>query len=77
MSINIPTKRSIRTIRRDDQNFMITDGMYVTPRAGFELSKDCPAYVQQSIEQAVSRGWIKSVAYMTEREYMLIGLAKD
>ena len=67
----------IKTIRRGEADFMLQDGIVSCPRAGFEISKSCPKEYRQILMQAMSHGWIKPVAYMTERELLISGLSND
>ena len=38
----IAPDKTIKTIRKDDPDFMIVNGIVMAPRAGFEISNDCP-----------------------------------
>lgn len=67
-------KSQIRTIKKDDPRFTIVDGFSVAPRAGFEISQHCPSEYRMIIQEAMSNGWLKPVAYMTEREMLFSGL---
>jgi hypothetical protein len=42
----------------------------MAPRAGFQISKDCPKEYELMFRQATHNGWIKPIAYMKETEYM-------
>jgi hypothetical protein len=66
----------VHTIRQEDPNFMIHDGLTITPRAGFEINKDCPQAYRQIIAACIDRGWLKPVASVTERELIFAGLTK-
>ena len=66
----ISHKSSIKTIRQEDADFMIDDGMIYSPRAGFEISIHCPTGYREVIEQCVKNGWLKPVAHMHDHEYM-------
>lgn len=67
----------LRTIRSDDSRFHIVDGMVISPRAGFEISERCPAEYQKFLMECWGNGWIKPVAYVTERELIFMGLSND
>jgi hypothetical protein len=58
----------VRTIRQGDDNFHIHDGMVISPRAGFEISEQCPAEYQKFLMECWGNGWIKPVAYMKDSE---------
>ena len=67
----------IRTIKQDDARFRIIDKFITCGRAGFEISKQCPREYRLILSECVDRGWIKPVAYMTERELIISGLSND
>ena len=67
----------IRCIRKDDPNFMIPNGIMLSPRAGFELHLEMPIEYRMIINECFHNGWVKPVAYMSEKEYMLSGLLKS
>ncbi len=64
----------VRTIKSGDPGFYIRDGVVIAPRAGFEISRSCPAEYKSIIAQAINAGWIKPVANLTEQELMWINL---
>jgi len=69
MDINYTTaQNAIHTIRSDNPDFMITDGLRTSVRAGFEIDHDCPASWRTTILKAIDYGWLKPVAYMHENE---------
>jgi len=59
---------SIRTIRHNDDNFVIHDDMTMSPRAGFEISKRCPENYRDIIQECIGHGWLRPVAYMKDSE---------
>ena len=69
-------KSQIHTIRQEDPNFTIQDGLILTPRAGFEISNDCPRQYKLMIMEAVKNGWLQPIANLTERELIFMGLTK-
>jgi hypothetical protein len=72
------THRSqIRTIKQGDPKFILQDGLMISPRAGFEINKDCPREYRQIIAACIDRGWLKPVANVTERELLFMGLSND
>ncbi len=76
--MNITTRSSqIRTIKQDDPRFRIVDKFTTCGRAGFEISKQCPREYGLILSECIDRGWIKPVAYMTEREMVFMGLSND
>jgi hypothetical protein len=68
--------RQVRTIRQEDPDFMIMDKFIMTPRAGFEISNDCPRQYKLMIMEAMKNGWLQPVANLTERELIFMGLTK-
>lgn len=70
-------KSSIKTIKPMDPAFHFSDGFFTAPRAGFEISMSCPYQYREVIQTCISNGWLKPVAYMTEREMMVNGLLND
>jgi len=76
--MNITSCQSqIRTIRPGDKNFTITDGLVVTNRAGFEVGTNCPKEYRSVLTMALNAGWIKPIAYVTEREMLFMGLTNN
>ena len=64
------SNKTIKTIRKDDPDFMIDNGIVMSPRAGFEISNDCPRQYKLMIIEAIKNGWLQPVAYMKESEYV-------
>lgn len=69
------TRSSIKAIRPGEPHFRIIDGLVVTSRAGFEISKSCPAEYKSIFVTAINAGWIKPVAHVTDEEYMVMQLS--
>ena len=67
----------IRTLKPGDPNFRIVDGLVTAPRAGFEISPNCPAELQKLLMECWGNGWIKPIAYVSERELIFMGLTKN
>jgi hypothetical protein len=65
---------NIRTIRPGDAKFMLTDGFVTSPRAGFEISDDCPYNHLQILQTCIDRGWIKPVAHVYGKELTMDAL---
>jgi hypothetical protein len=70
-------KSQVRTIKPGDPNFVITDGLVRTNRAGLEISQRCPENYKDLILDCIRHGWLKPVAYVTERELVFMGLSND
>ena len=77
-SMEIKTHRTqIRSIKPSDPNFIVGDGIVTAHRASIEISQRCPENYKDLIVECIRHGWIKPVAYMTEREMALMGLLND
>jgi len=64
------TDKTIKTIRKDDPDFTIINGIVMAPRAGFEISNDCPRQYKLMIMEAIKNGWLQPIAYMKESEFV-------
>jgi hypothetical protein len=69
-------RSQVHTIRQEDPNFTIQDGLTITPRAGFEISNDCPRQYKLMIMEAIKNGWLQPLASVSERELIFAGLTK-
>jgi len=69
MTYTIPDK-IIKTIRKDDPDFYIDNRIDIAPRAGFEISNDCPRQYKSMIMESYKNGWLQPIAYIKESEYM-------
>lgn len=69
-------KTQIHTIKPGDPNFVIKDGIMITPRAALEISQRCPENYLSLIQECMRHGWLKPVAHVTERELIFMGLTK-
>jgi hypothetical protein len=58
----------IKTIRPNEPNFIINDGIIVASRAGFEIDKYCPYEYKLIISECIDRGWIKPIANVYEKQ---------
>ena len=67
----------IRTLRQDDPRFIIKDKFVVSPRAGFEISQDCPRSHRLVILEAIKNEWLLPIANITERELIFMGLTDE
>jgi hypothetical protein len=70
-------KSQIRTLKQTDPNFVIYDGLFQAPRAGFEISQRCPEEYKMILNECILKGWLTPVAHVTERELIFMGLAKQ
>jgi hypothetical protein len=69
--------KSLRTIRKGDPAFVIDNGLTIANRASIQINESCPRDVARLIAMAVENNWIESVAYVKERELVLLGLTHD
>jgi hypothetical protein len=69
MTFTFPEK-TFKKIKQGDKDFYMNDGVKLVPRACIEVSEDCSPYMKTIIAEASRRGWLKSVAYMKESEYV-------
>lgn len=60
----------IKTIRQSNPDFYIDNGITISPRAGLEISKQCPSNYASLIAECINHGWLKPIAYMKESEYV-------
>ncbi len=67
-------RKDIRTIRQGDPTFMINDGMVVYPRAMIHVVPECPRNVRETLNWAISMGYIKSVAHVYGKELTMDAL---
>jgi hypothetical protein len=65
---------NIRTIRQGDAKFMLTDGLVMCPRAGFEINDKCPREYRQILATCIDLGWIKPVAHVYGKELTMDAL---
>ena len=75
MTATITARQSfIKTFRPGDPEFTIIDGFMTSPRAGFEISKNCPAEYKSIFVTAINAGWIKPVAHVYGKELTMDAL---
>ncbi len=73
--MNIVISRSkINTIKQGDPKFMLTDGMVVCPRAGFEINQHCPKEYRQIISECINNGWLQPIAHVYGKELTMDAL---
>lgn len=70
----ITTKSRIQTIRQGDPKFMLTDGLMICPRAGFEINQQCPREYKLIIAECIDNGWLKPVAHVHGKELTMDAL---
>ncbi len=68
------TKSKIKTIRQGDSKFMLSDGLIICPRAGFEINKLCPREYKAIISECINNGWLQPVAHVYGKELTMDAL---
>jgi len=63
-----------KALRPGDNHFTIVDKFTVTPRAGFEISNNCPDEYKSIFITAINAGWLKPIAHVSDDEYMVMKL---
>jgi hypothetical protein len=77
MTINYTTHKSnILTIKQEDSNFYINDGLTVAARAGVIFDPKCPRHEEETIRRAFSLGYVKLVANVKDNELVWETLAQ-
>jgi hypothetical protein len=69
MTFTFPEK-TFKEIKQGDSDFTMTDGIKLVPRAGFEISKNCPREYKLILVECINNGWLKPVSYIRESEYI-------
>lgn len=68
------TSSKIHKIKSGDPGFQIVDNCTMANRASVEISSRCPDNIRNLIAYSIQQGWVKPVAYITEREKLFMGL---
>ena len=64
-------------IKRGDPNFLIQGKFTITPRAGILVDQKCPKEYVNIIQLCLQKGWIETVATITDRERIFMGLSNE
>lgn len=70
-------RSKVHKIEPSDPNFNIIDQYMIVQRAAIHFDPNIPAAYYEIIAECLSNGWIKPVAYITEREKLFIGLSEN
>lgn len=65
-----------KALRPGHKHFQIVDKFTVTPRAGFEISNNCPPEYKSIFITAINAGWLKPIAHVSDEEYMVMQLSE-
>ncbi len=76
MFVTEPREPETRTIKAGDPNYMISDGIMMTQRAGIEIDPRCPQHIASAIIQAYNAGFLKPYAVVTAQEYTWMTLKR-
>ena len=69
-----PTK--IKTIRQGDSDWIITDGLMMAPRAGFEICSSMPYEYKLIITECINQQWLRPIAHQYLHEDLIEKLTK-
>jgi hypothetical protein len=58
----------VKPVRPGDPLWHIKSNFVITPRAGFEISPQCPKEYKDILAECMSNGWLNPVAYMRGTE---------
>ena len=61
--------KTFKTLRPGDPDFVMDIGILMAPRAGLEISNNCPDRYASVIEECINQGWLKPVAHMRDSDY--------
>lgn len=69
-------KNETRKVGPKDPNYMISNGLMLTPRAHIDISPKCPTHYANLVAELYSSGYITAVAVVTEQEYTWMSLKR-
>lgn len=58
----------IRTITQEDEDWIISSGLTIAPRAGFRISNNCPREYRMILLDCLKQGWLAPVANVYEKD---------
>lgn len=70
MMYNTTNNGKVKQIRAGDELWHIKQGLYLVPRAGFEINQSCPREYRMIISECINRGWLVPIAHMRDDEYI-------
>nr|NDG05973.1 hypothetical protein [Oxalobacteraceae bacterium] len=59
-----------------DPGFRVQDGIIMVPRAGIELSDQCPKAFKDLLIHALDQGWVQPVARVHQHDYLIARLKR-
>ena len=67
----------VKTIRPGEADFLFyPDEITICPRAGLEISLECPDKYKSIIADAFNKGWLKPIAHIPVHEHFMEKLTK-
>lgn len=69
-------KNKIIELKYGDPGFKIKTDIQLCDRAAIDIDVDCPRNVRETIIWAYNNGYLSANAYVTEQEYIFIGLSQ-
>lgn len=66
----------IKASRPGDNDFVFSDGLMMTPRAGIEICGTCPDKYKLIIIECMNKGWVRPIAYRHLHEDLIEKLTK-
>jgi len=68
---------TVHKIEPKDPNFNIVEKFIIYQRAAIHFDSNIPSSYAKIVAECLDQGWIKPVAYVTEREKLFIGLSEN
>ena len=66
----------VRKLTPMDDDFCIVSGHAYYPRAVITFGQGCPDEVKKIVQLAITKNWISTEAWMSDKEYMWEKLSK-
>ena len=76
MFVTEPTEPITRIIKPGDPNFLINNGIMLTPRAGIDILPNCPTRYANMLAELYSAKWFTPFAVVTSEEYTWMTLRR-
>ena len=67
-------KKDVKSIKQGDAKFYLNDGIITYPRAAIYIEANCPRNVRETLEWAVSNGYVKTMAHVYGKELTMDAL---
>lgn len=66
--------KDVKRIKQGDPKFYLSDGIVTYPRAAIYVEANCPRNVRETLEWAVSNGYVKTMAHVYGKELTMDAL---